>query len=318
MHKEKKNQLPYHTISFLYTNCIRNQLTYAKIIRTFVPANKRIMSKRNKKNTKKWIIIAIVIIALIGGNSLRTFTDNINKKIIQEVNKQVEAVGMEIPTLSTDKQGQIIQHTGYTLSYSNQMRTPQWVAWELTKAETRGEEERSSEFQTDPYVIGTKVETYDYSRSGYDRGHMAPAGDMKWDKQAMQESFYMSNICPQDHNLNKGDWNDLEIKTREWARRYGKAYVVCGPIYQKGKKIKYIGNNRVAVPHAFFKAILIYQKNKPMTMGFYFENKAGHQSLEDYLVSIDELETMTDMDFFSLLPDEIEDDIEKKVVDKLP
>ena len=276
------------------------------------------MSKRNKKNTKKWIIIAIVIIALIGGNSLRTFTDNINKKIIQEVNKQVEAVGMEIPTLSTDKQGQIIQHTGYTLSYNNQMRTPQWVAWELTKAETRGEEERSSEFQTDPYVIGTKVETYDYSRSGYDRGHMAPAGDMKWDKQAMQESFYMSNICPQDHNLNKGDWNDLEIKTREWARRYGKAYVVCGPIYQKGKKIKYIGNNRVAVPHAFFKAILIYQKNKPMIMGFYFENKAGHQSLKDYLVSIDELETMTDMDFFSLLPDEIEDDIENKVVYKLP
>ena len=163
------------------------------------------MSKRNKKNTKKWIIIAIVIIALIGGNSLRTFTDNINKKIIQEVNKQVETVGMEIPTLSTDKQGQIIQHTGYTLSYSNQMRTPQWVAWELTKAETRGEEERGSEFQTDPHVIGTKVETYDYSRSGYDRGHMAPAGDMKWDKQAMQESFYMSNICPQDHNLNKGD-----------------------------------------------------------------------------------------------------------------
>lgn len=276
------------------------------------------MSKRNKKNTKKWIIITIVIIALIGGNSLRTFIDNINKKIVQEANKQVEIVGMEIPTLSTDKQGQIIQHTGYTLSYSNQMRTPQWVAWELTKAETRGEEERSSEFLTDPHVIGTKVETYDYSRSGYDRGHMAPAGDMKWDKQAMQESFYMSNICPQDHNLNKGDWNDLEIKTREWARRYGKAYVVCGPIYQKGKKIKYIGDNRVAVPHAFFKAILIYQKNKPMAMGFYFENKAGHQSLKDYLVSIDELETMTDMDFFSLLPDEIEDDIEKKVVDKLP
>lgn len=276
------------------------------------------MSKRRKKDSKKWIIIAIVIIALIGGKNLQTFTDNINKEIVQEVNKHVEISGMEIPISTTDKQGQTIQHTGFTLSYNNQTRTPQWVAWELTKEETQGEEERSTEFQTDPYVIGIKVDTYDYSHSGYDRGHMAPAGDMKWDQQAMQESFYLSNICPQDHNLNKGDWNDLEMKTRAWARKYGKVYVVCGPIYQKGKSIKYIGKNRIAVPHAFFKAILFYQKNKPTAMGFYFENKAGHLPLKDYLVSIDELETITEMDFFSLLPDEIEDDIEKNTVNKLP
>ena len=273
------------------------------------------MSKRNKKNTKKWIIIAIVIIALIGGNSLRTFTDNINKKIIQEVNKQVEAVGMEIPTLSTDKQGQIIQHTGYTLSYNNQMRTPQWVAWELTKAETRGEEERSSEFQTDPYVIGTKVETYDYSRSGYDRGHMAPAGDMKWDKQAMQESFYMSNICPQVHALNAGLWNTLENRVRTWAQRDSAIIVVCGPIVSQQHST--IGKNRVAVPSHYYKIIAAPYSTTPRGIAFIMPNEDIDNPLYTYAVTIDSVENTTGIDFLYNLPDSLENHIEQNIDLKL-
>lgn len=278
------------------------------------------MSKRKKKSsTLKWITTVVIIIVWIVVNNWDSYSNtNTQENPPLTKNTQELNTGLEIPIIKSNLKEQIITHKGHTLSYNNQTRTPLWVAWELTKAETQGDNERNNEFLPDPHVRGRKVDTYDYSRSGYDRGHMAPAGDMKWNKQAMQESFYMSNICPQDHNLNKGDWNDLEIKTREWARRYGKAYIICGPIYHVGKKLEYIGNNRVAVPHAFFKAILIYQKNKPMAMGFYFENKAGHLSLKEYLVSIDELETITNMDFFSLLPDEIEDDIEKKIIDKLP
>ena len=274
------------------------------------------MTRKKKKNSLiGWFIALVVgIISLITGKSWMDWDST--QEVIQESNKQVDTSRMEIP-LTKGKQGQIIQRTGYTLSYDAKNKTPQWVAWELTKEETRGNEERTNEFQPDPDVMGAKVVTYDYSGSGYDRGHMAPAGDMKWSKKAMQESFYMSNICPQDHNLNTEDWNDLEMKSREWARRYGKVYIVCGPIY-KGTRNEYIGDHRVKVPDAFFKVILINDTKKQCALGFYFENEAGERLLTEYLTSVDELEKLTGLDFFSALPDEEENLLEKVVVEKLP
>ena len=274
------------------------------------------MTRKKKKNSLiGWIIALIVgIVSLLTGKSWTEW--DTTQEVIQESNKQADTSLMEIPS-SKGKQGQIIQRTGYTLSYDAKNKTPQWVAWELTKEETRGNQERTNEFQPDPDVMGAKVVTYDYSGSGYDRGHMAPAGDMKWSKKAMQESFYMSNICPQDHNLNTEDWNDLEMKSREWARRYGKVYIVCGPIY-KGTRNEYIGDHRVKVPDAFFKVILINDIRKQAALGFYFENEAGERPLSEYLVSVDELEDLTGLDFFSALPDEEEKRLEKEIIEKLP
>ena len=274
------------------------------------------MGKKKKKNSQLgWLVGIIVgIVTLVTGKS---WTDwDTTQDIINETNKHADTSRMEIPQ-AKDKQGQIIQRTGYTLSYDAKNKTPKWVAWELTKEETRGNEERTNEFQPDPNVIGTKVVTYDYSGSGYDRGHMAPAGDMKWSKKAMQESFYMSNICPQDHNLNTEDWNDLEMKSREWARRYGKVYIACGPIY-KGIRNEYIGDHRVKVPDAFFKVILINADNKQCALGFLFENEAGERPLTEYLVSVDSIEKLTGLDFFSALPDETENRLEKETHQKLP
>ena len=274
------------------------------------------MTRKKKKNSLiGWLIALVVgIISLITGKS---WTDwDTTQEVIRESNKQADTSRMEIP-VTKGKQGQIIQRTGYTLSYDAKNKTPQWVAWELTKEETRGKEERTNEFQPDPDVMGAKVVTYDYSGSGYDRGHMAPAGDMKWSKKAMQESFYMSNICPQDHNLNTEDWNDLENKSREWARRYGKVYIVCGPIYN-GTRNEYIGDHRVKVPDAFFKVILINHDRKQAALGFYFENKAGERPLSEYLVSVDKLEDMTGLDFFSALPDDLENQLEKEIQENLP
>ena len=274
------------------------------------------MARKKKKNSiLGWIVaIGVGIASLITGKDWMEW--NTTQEIIRESNKQADTSRMEIPLMNKE-QGQIIQRTGYTLSYHAKHKTPQWVAWELTKEETRGNEERTNEFQPDPDVMGAKVVTYDYSHSGYDRGHMAPAGDMKWSKKAMQESFYMSNICPQDHNLNTEDWNDLENKSREWARRYGKVYIVCGPIYN-GTRNEYIGDHRVKVPDAFFKVILINHDRKQAALGFYFENKAGERPLSEYLVSVDKLEDMTGLDFFSALPDEIENRLEKEIQENLP
>ena len=76
-----------------------------------------------------------------------------------------------------------------------------------------------------------QTSTGDYTKSGYDRGHMAPAADMKWNKQAMEESFYMSNICPQNPNLNRGDWNDLEEKSRQMAKKYLEPCILPADLY---------------------------------------------------------------------------------------
>lgn len=219
---------------------------------------------------------------------------------------------LEIP-ISTRKREEIILHrTAFTISYNNDYKTPNWVAWELTRAETEGTEGRKNKFEPDPDLPELRAEHSDYTHSGYDRGHMAPAADMKWNKKAMEESFYMSNICPQNRKLNRDDWGDLEEKCRNWAEKYGKAYIVCGPIYDS-KSPKRIGKHKIAVPERFFKAILIYEGKTPIAMGFLFENKAHHQNLKNYLVSIDKIEEETGLDFFSKLPDTIESRIESTI-----
>lgn len=274
--------------------------------------------KKKKSKLPYWLTILIIAILYLGGDELKSWLGiETNQQKIERSAKEADMTKLEIPVTTSGEQGQIIQRTGYTLSYNAKYKTPYWVAWELTKEETKGNEERSTEFYPDPDVIGAQVVTYDYSHSGYDRGHMAPAGDMKWSKKAMTESFYMSNICPQDHNLNTEDWNDLEMKTREWARRYGKVYIVCGPIYN-GTRNEYIGDHRVKVPDAFFKVIFINDAKKPSALGFYFENEAGERPLEDYLVSVDKLEQMTGLDFFSGLSDDLEVQLEKETHRKLP
>lgn len=128
----------------------------------------------------------------------------------------------------------------------------------------------------------------------------------------MEESFYMSNICPQNQKLNRDDWGDLEELCRSWARKYGTVYIACGPIYDK-KQPKRIGENRVAVPDRFFKVVLIYNRKSPIAMGFLFDNKAHHQALEKYMVSVDSMEKVTGMDFFSKLPDDVENRIEADI-----
>lgn len=219
---------------------------------------------------------------------------------------------LEIPVATTQQDEIILKRYAYTLSYNEKMKNPNWVAWELTRKETYGKEERSDKFVPDPDLSGSRAVSSDYTRTGYDRGHMAPAADMKWSAKAMEQSFYMSNICPQNQKLNRGDWNDLEDACRKWAKKYGTVHIACGPIYDK-KRPKRIGNNKVAVPDRFFKVVLIYNRKDPMALGFIFPNIAHSQDLGRYQVSVDSIEQITGLDFFSKLPDSIENRIEAEV-----
>ena len=217
---------------------------------------------------------------------------------------------LELPQLTTNNSEQIIEHFAYTVSYNPMWKIPNWVAYSLTKEETSGPYEREKSFYPDPKVKGQPVVIYDYTHSGYDRGHMAPAADMKWSEQAMRESFYMTNVCPQNQNLNRGDWNDLEELARDWANKYGEVYIVCGPLV--AEQFETIGkNNKIAIPKAFYKVFLRKKGDSWSTIGFVMPNQSGNRPLMTYMLSVDEVEEMSGIDFFYNLPDCIEEQIEQ-------
>ena len=205
---------------------------------------------------------------------------------------------------------QLIEYTGMIVSFNTRAHIPNWVSWELTRDETLGETPRAQNFTADENIDGC-ADPWDYSYSGYDRGHMAPAGDMKWSPEAMHESFYMTNVCPQVKSLNTGTWKRLETKCRAWARADSAIYIVCGPVLTDSLS-ETIGDSHVVVPKRFFKVILSPHANPPRGIGFIMNNGYVRGGMQEAAVSIDEVEAVTGHDFFSSLPDSIEDALESQ------
>ena len=173
----------------------------------------------------------------------------------------------EIPKLQAKRSEQVIRHEGYTVSYNSDYKIANWVAYELTGEEAKSKKaERSNKFVPDPAVKGATATNEDYTRTGYDRGHLAPAGDMKWSAKAMRESFYFSNICPQKPGLNRGIWKELEEQSRLWAKDYGSLLIATGPVITDG--MKQMGKNRVGVPGAFYKVICYVSGNEYKAIAF--------------------------------------------------
>lgn len=263
---------------------------------------------RKKNNAYTIVPIAIIVIVSFIVAAIQQYYTT-SPQINESASEITSDVLYELPRLNNHQPEQIIEHLGYTVSYNPKWLVPNWVAYELTNFETNGEQERSNHFKPDPLVKGDPVTTSDYSKSGYDRGHMAPAADMKWSEQAMRESFYMTNICPQLHNLNAGDWKDLEELARDWAQKYGSIYIACGPIVEA--KHKTIGRwNSIAVPSAFYKVFLRQTNTGWTSIGFIMPNKAGNRPLMTYMLTVDEVEEKTGIDFFYNLPDSIESQVE--------
>lgn len=223
---------------------------------------------------------------------------------------------MEYPAPLGNTSEILLLREGYTASYNKERKVPNWVAWHLTAAHTKGKNYRDGvDFYEDMEVPAPRATGDDYFRSKYDRGHMCPSGDNKWSEKAQRQTFLYSNMCPQNHALNKGDWNDLEIQCRYWAKELGDLYIVTGPIFYNGVK-RTIGNHKVAVPDAFFK-VLLSDNRKPKAIGFIYPNKEGHKDMNEYVVSIDEVERVTGMDFFSMLDDRVEENVESATYRKM-
>ena len=221
---------------------------------------------------------------------------------------------IEIPKTNLSCRSNLIRHSAITIDYNDTLCLPNWVAYVLTREHTHGPFKRLDSFSPDPSVKEPVLhEDYTRNPGKYDRGHMAPAADMKWSKKAMEECFYTTNICPQNQNLNRGDWNDIEELVRDYASKYDSIYVVCGPIVIDSPGV--IGRyHNITVPSAFFKALLRRTNGRWYTLGFVCQNVAGSKPLLSYVVSIDEIERLTGHDLYWRLPDDIEDKLEKDIV----
>ena len=267
------------------------------------------------------ILFTLAILAsCLAGNNKKPLIGGIKETTEREQNFQEEETygqeqttekDLEIPAPLTNRKEQILKREGYTVSYNADTKLPNWVAWHLTAERCQGNAKRKQkDFHEDEDVPTPRATDWDYYSSGYDRGHMCPAGDNKWSETAMYDSFLFTNICPQAPSLNRGDWNEMENQCRKWAKEYGDVYIVCGPILYKGKH-KTIGKNKVVVPEAFFKVVLC-MNGTPKAIGFIYKNEAGNRPKGDYVNSVDEVERITGIDFFPSLPDKTEQKVEKE------
>ena len=183
----------------------------------------------------------------------------------------------------------------------------------LTEAEVRSKScRRTNLFVKDPAIQSDYSLPQDYARSGYDRGHLAPAADMHWSDKAMAESFYMSNMSPQKPRFNRGIWSTLEQWVRDTAVAETNIVVVTGPVVSTNDLANTIGKRHVVVPGYFYK--VIYDETPPVKMiAFLLPNEGSPLAISNFVVTVDSVEIATGLDFFSALPDETEDALESSV-----
>lgn len=207
----------------------------------------------------------------------------------------------------------IVVHEGYTSSYNHETLCPNWVAYELTVEEANGKMKGKESFQWDPQLKGRQSNREDYKNDQqWDKGHLAPKADMKWSVKAYEESFFLTNICPQNRAFNGGIWLSTEKLARRSAEKYGKVYIVSGPIFTE-RKFGTLGTSRVAIPDKFYKALLIPKGDTYSAIAFVLDNAPGNSSLKTSSMSVDSLETLIGRDLFHNLDDEIELIVESKV-----
>ena len=213
--------------------------------------------------------------------------------------------------LPTSTTGQIVHHKGYSLSYSEAYEQAEWVAYELQKSHLSKTNYKRPYFEIDESVETGAADWRNYKNSGFDRGHLCPAADRSYNQCIHDETFLTSNISPQEHEFNAGIWNTLEQKVRYWASKYNGVFVVTGGVLETG--LKTIGYEEVAVPNQFYKIILDNNNGNVKMIAFLLSHKNSNAPLYSFVVSVDDIESLTGIDFFPNLDDSLENAIEASV-----
>lgn len=266
--------------------------------------------RKVRRKRRSYIVPLIILIAILtvgciwAARRLSQKNDETNLTPITTQASELEHV-----VIPDNMPAQFKQYEGFTVNFNASNRTANYVSWELLGSETDGSSTRSSEKFWQDEDIKNCPKTSDYTRSGYDRGHLYPAADAKWNSQSMNHCFTMANITPQAHALNGGAWKTLEDKERLWAKRDSALIIIAGPIYQPDDNLR-IGNAGVRVPSAYFKVLLAPYLEKPRAIAFVYPNSHCPGNMQNYAQSVDYVESITGFDFFSALPDNVENEIE--------
>lgn len=256
---------------------------------------------------RKTFYSILAILILVGAFSYEYFLEEEQQNQVIAEGKKVKKDTNEyfLPTSTT---GQIIHHNGYSLSYNEAHEQAEWVAYELKKSQLSNTNFKRPYFEVDEMVKTGAAHWRNYKGSGYDRGHLCPAADRKFSKQAHDETFLTSNISPQQHDFNAGVWNRLEQKVRYWASKYNGVFVVTGGVL-KGD-MKTIGSENVSVPNQFYKVLIDNNTGSTKMIAFLIPHQDSNKPLYEFVVSVDEVENLTGIDFFPELEDAIENKLE--------
>jgi endonuclease G len=276
------------------------------------------------KNYRLSIIVSLLLAIVIGfnvngstskyvkGAPISSFATPESKDVNAQQTFTPLIASIDLPLPLKDVSEQLLYRKAYIVSYNKDNRIPNWVAWHLTSEHTYGDVKRlGNAWHEDTDVPTPRASLADYKGSGWTRGHMCPAGDNKWNNDAMYESFLFTNCCPQNANLNSGTWNQIETSCRRWAEKYGDLYIVCGPILFR-QEHEMIGENKVIVPEAFFKVIVCLKKGKEQGIGFICRNNDGNRNKDLYINTIKQVERITGITFFPHLPERIADKVKNK------
>ncbi|WP_442787919.1 DNA/RNA non-specific endonuclease [Flavobacterium suncheonense] len=229
---------------------------------------------------------------------------------VNKESQKVEAVQAIAPNFDfypTSTTGVVVKRNHYAFSYSEEHEQSEWVAYELSAEDFSNRDFERPFFIEDPKVKTHSADWRNYKNSGYDKGHLCPAGDRKKNYESYKETFYTSNIAPQRHDFNDGVWNRLEQKVRYWAKKYDGLYVVTGGVLSEN--LKTIGREKVSVPNYFYKVLMT--RDGQRMIGFLVPHKDSDAPLYEFVVDVDTIEKMTGIDFFFKLPDAIEAKLEK-------
>lgn len=263
---------------------------------------------------KNLIVILLVIMTL---QSCGTCSHHVNTSVVSDsVEAPYVSHGREVwstladvgfPVIPDSISSSLLERYCYTTSYNKVTRQPNWVMWQLTGEHVMQRKEGIwNEYREDEELPAEERATLDdYASSGYDRGHMCPGGDCNWDDKGRDETYVLSNMCPQNPNLNRGDWKEIEMACRKWAQKYDSIYIVCGPMFFKSQEHERIGPNQIPIPEAFFKVVLCVDDSAPKGIGFICRNTDGNRTKDFYVNSIRQVERITGYKFFPNLNDSI-------------
>lgn len=256
---------------------------------------------------RKYTYPLLIILFTLGFLLFEKYAHQVLDAPIIEQGKQPKAT-TNTYFLPTSTKGNVVHHNFYSLSYSEEHEQAEWVAYELKKSHLANNDFRRPYFEVDPKVATKSAHWRNYKNSGYDRGHLCPAGDRAFSKVAYNETFLTSNITPQRHDFNAGVWNRLEQQVRFWASNYDGVYVVTGGVLKDN--IGSIGTENVTVPESFYKIIYDHNHGDAKMIAFLMSHNESDKPLQSFTTSVDDIENLTGIDFFPELEDRIENKLE--------